>query len=225
MTWRVSAIEYPQVVRTANIVRESDEVISVTFAESAAFEKGEDECVRDDVAGSGGGAVESAQVAGEEGESAFAQIAHAAEQSVVGAVVHVEYLVTSGLSDRRAHADTSALVAGIGQYRSVERGHGPVQVTQETLTGSTSATHSGSPSGSMSACMLPPCSWACPEYHKSICFPLTLTVFSPQRSTEKIFQPRITHANSSISGLLQGFVRTGCLVGEYPGTTKLILLR
>jgi hypothetical protein len=61
---------------------------------------GEDKCGFDDVAdlaGAGGGVVEGAPAAGEEDEAAFARAAQAAAQGVVGAVVHVEDLVTGGL--------------------------------------------------------------------------------------------------------------------------------
>ena len=67
------------------------------------FEMGEDEGGFDDVAdlaGAGGGVVEGAPAAGEDGESAFADATQSAEEGVVGAVVHVEDLVTGGLFDR-----------------------------------------------------------------------------------------------------------------------------
>jgi hypothetical protein len=53
-------------------------VISPTFRWSAVFEMGEDEGCFDDVAdlaGAGGGVVEGAPAAGEDGEAAFAQAA------------------------------------------------------------------------------------------------------------------------------------------------------
>jgi len=61
--------------------------------------------------------VESAPAAGEYGEAVFAQAAQSAEQGVVGAVVHGEYLITGRSFDRGVHADTRAFVAGIGQRR------------------------------------------------------------------------------------------------------------
>ncbi|WP_175483002.1 hypothetical protein [Actinokineospora iranica] len=57
-------------------------MFSLTSDESAVFEVGEDKCGSDDVAdlaGTGGGVVEGALAAGEEGEAAFAQAAHAAD--------------------------------------------------------------------------------------------------------------------------------------------------
>ena len=47
-----------------------------------------------------------------------------------------------------------------------------------TEPGSTSETHSGNPSGAMTAWMLPPWVWALPEYHTSMSSPWTLRVFS-----------------------------------------------
>jgi hypothetical protein len=64
------------------------------------FEVSEDECGFGDVAGlagAGRGVVEGAPAAGEYGESVFAQATQAAQECVVGAVVHVECLVAGGL--------------------------------------------------------------------------------------------------------------------------------
>lgn len=91
---------------------------------------GEGECGFDhvpDLAGAGSDVVESAPAAGEDGESAFAQAAQAAQECVVGAGVHVEDLVTCGLFDRGVRANTRALVAAVGQRGQVELGCGPVQ--------------------------------------------------------------------------------------------------
>ena len=85
--------------------------------------------------------VECSPAAGEDGESAFADAAQAAEESVVGAVVHVEDLVTGGLFDRGVHADACALVAAIGERGQVELGCGPVQGTEDVLAGHGQVVH------------------------------------------------------------------------------------
>lgn len=103
------------------------EVISPTLVESTVFEVGEDECGFDyvaDLAGAGGGVAEGAPVAGEDSESALAEAAQSAEEGVVGAVVHVEDLVTSGLFVRDVDADPRALVAIVGHCRPVPGGRG-----------------------------------------------------------------------------------------------------
>lgn len=65
-----------------------------------------------------------------------------------------------------------------------------------------------------SACTLPPCSWDFPEYHKSICSPFTLVVFSPQRQQRRS-SVEDHMGQTLLLGLLQGFVQIWRLVGEH----------
>src|SRR5258708_39662008 len=55
--------------------------------------------------------------------------------------------------------------------------------------GSTSETHSGTPDGANRAWMLPPKPCALPEYHRSICLPFLLVLFSVHRSDATLRAP------------------------------------
>lgn len=75
-------------------------------------------------------------------------------------------------------------------------------------------THSGNPVGAETAWTLPPGLWALPEYHTSICSPLTLVVFSPQRSAPKTFPSKDQVRETFLVGTVQGFVQVGGLGRE-----------
>jgi hypothetical protein len=86
---------------------------------------GEDECGFGDVvdlAGAGGDVLEGASAAGEDGEAAFAQAAQATEESVAGAVVHVECQVTGGLFDRGVPRRRRSACCGRLRYWASSRG-------------------------------------------------------------------------------------------------------
>jgi hypothetical protein len=191
------------------------------------FELCEDERGFDDVAdlaGAGSEVVRGTPTSGEDSEAAFAQAAQSAEQGIVAAVVDVEDVVTGGLFDRGMHADPATVVAAIGEGGQVEVGRCPVQGTEQVIAGHGRVVHGAGfdlghpqrePSGADRACTSPPCSWAFPEYHRSIWVPFTLVVFSLQGvgGEDLPVENHVCHALGF--GSLQGFVRIRSLRGQY----------
>ena len=116
-----------------------------------------------DLARAGGDVLEGPPAASEQGESAFAQAAQRAEQCVAGAGIDIEVPPVCGLPCRDMDADSGAVVSRIGQGSPVAaarysagRAWMRAAVMSCTDPGSTSETHSGNPSGAMTAWMLPP---------------------------------------------------------------------
>lgn len=133
-----------------------------------------------------------------------------------------------GLSDRSENADAGAVVAGIDQGGKPVGG-GFVQRPQDVCAGGGQVVHRsgfdvGCPQwqGADRAWMLPPWWWAFPEYRRSMGSPLTLMVFSAQRSVA------MTVSSTPISGASRSIpihVRRRRFEGIESQLPLLILLR
>src|SRR5690606_42128652 len=76
----------------------------------------------------------------EQGEAAFADAAQGAQQRVVGAVVNGESAPVGGFFDRGVHADSGAVVGGVGQGGQAAGGRG-VQGAQGVFAGGGQIVH------------------------------------------------------------------------------------
>jgi hypothetical protein len=85
-------------------------------------------------AGVGGDVLEGGPALGEQGEPAFSPAAQVAQQGVPGTGVNIEFLVPGGLFHRGEHADSSALVAAVGEARH-SKGGCPVEGGQGVEAG------------------------------------------------------------------------------------------
>jgi len=134
------------------------------------------------LAGAGGDVLQGAPAAGEQREPAFAQVAQRAEQRVAGAGADIEVPPVGGLLTGMwmpmpapsypgsARAGSPVAAARYSAGRAWMR----AAVMSCTDPGSAPETHSGNPSEAMTAWMLPPWTWALPEYRKSMASPRTL---------------------------------------------------
>lgn len=138
--------------------------------------------------------------AGEDGEAALAEGAQAAEQGVVGAGIDIQPPAVGWMFDGGVHADAGAGVAAASQRGQRQLGCRPVQRSQDVLARGGVVHRAGFDVGDPQresvrgghGLDVPPCLSALPEYHASICLPVTLVVCSPRRSAEKTLPSRIT---------------------------------